>query len=366
MTVVAIPSALRRIRQMDAAELRFRASVAFRNAIDRARVAVSPPKWDRHALVLSGAPLEPVRQMLATEDWTAAHQALAQYFRQREPRFPLSAERSRHIAKTLRARFPDLDARSHADRILEGRYDLLGYTGIDVGESPDWHRDPVHDRRAPLLFWDAVPYLEGAYGDHKITWELNRHQHFLVLGRAYQLTGDDRYYREFVRQLQAWIAANPPLLGTNWASMLELAFRSLSWLWALHLFVGAAGEKDEYPWLVDLLLALDRQLRHVEHNLSRYFSPNTHLSGEALALYVVGRALPELGDAERRAEVGRSVLVREASAQINPDGGHAEQSVHYHRYSTDFYLLALHVARLTAYPAADTFEETSRRQVIFL
>ncbi len=45
---------------------------------------------------------------------------------------------------------------------------------------------------------------------------------------------------------------------------------------------------------MDLLLALDRQLAHIEQNLSHYFSPNTHLLGEALALYVAGRALPML------------------------------------------------------------------------
>ena len=46
---------------------------------------------------------------------------------------------------------------------------------------------------------------------------------------------------------------------------------------------------DAHPWLVDLLLGLDRQLQLVEQNLSTYFSPNTHLLGEALALYVAGR-----------------------------------------------------------------------------
>ena len=47
-------------------------------------------------------------------------------------------------------------------------------------------------------------------------------------------------------------------------------------------------------WLIDMLIALDRQLAHVAANLSYFFSPNTHLTGEALALYVVGTALPEL------------------------------------------------------------------------
>ena len=91
--------------------------------------------------------------------------------------------------------------------------------------------------------------------------------------------------------------------------------------------------------------ALDRQQTHIAHNLSQYFSPNTHLSGEALALYVAGIVLPELTASRQRAHLGRRVLVDEATRQVNADGGHAELSAHYHRYSTDFYLLATLVAR---------------------
>ena len=146
--------------------------------------------------------------------------------------------------------------------------------------------------------------------------------------------------------------------------MLELSFQSISWIWALNFFVDpqAAGEtsrtddrSSESPWTVDLLLALDRQLTHIEHNLSHYFSPNTHLLGEALALYVAGRAVPELARAARRESIGRRILVEQIDRQIERDGGHAERSTHYHRYTLDFYLLALAVARITGDSAAPTF-----------
>jgi hypothetical protein len=216
------------------------------------------------------------------------------------------------------------------------------------------------------VYWAAVPFLDPSTGDHKVIWELNRHQHWLTLGRAHALTGDRRSYDAFTTQLASWLDANPPLLGTNWASMLEVAFRSLSWLWALELFTGAAGAADREPWLVDLLLALDRQLTHVEHNLSHYFSPNTHLTGEALALYVAGISLPELRASASRAALGRAVLLAEIDRQIGADGGHAELSGHYHRYSTDFYLLAAHVARRAGDPAAPAFEDAARRQARYL
>ena len=86
--------------------------------------------------------------------------------------------------------------------------------------------------------------------------------------------------------------------------------------------------------------ALDRQLTQIERNLSYYFSPNTHLLGEALALYVCGRTLPWLAAAARYERIGRTVLLNEISRQIAGDGGHRERSAHYHRYTLDFYLLA--------------------------
>ncbi len=201
-------------------------------------------------------------------------------------------------------------------------------------------------------------------GDHKIIWELNRHQHWLTLGRAAWLTGNDRYLDRIEAELESWLTANPPLTGINWSSMLELALRSISWIWTLH-FLSARVAWREAASLVDLLLGIDRQLDQVARHLSLYFSPNTHLLGEGLALYVGGRVLPELTRAARWEEFGRDILIRQAYTQVRPDGGHAERSTHYHRYTLDFYLLALAVARRTGDPAAAQFEAVASRLASF-
>jgi uncharacterized heparinase superfamily protein len=352
---------------MDGAELRFRATAALRARVGRATSSLRRPAWERgHLTLVDDARLAATHAALARRDWRAAHLALADHFTNRPARFPLVPHEIGALADRVRSVFPGSTSTALADAVLAGRYNVLGYRDVDAGSPPDWHRDPVHDRVAPLAYWDAVPYLDPACGDHKITWELNRHQHFLALGRAHALTGDRRYYVEFVRQLEDWIRSNPPLMGTNWASMLELGFRCLSWIWALHFFAAAASDDDEHPWTVDLLLALDRQLTHVEQNLSRYFSPNTHLTGEALALYVAGIALPELATARRRAAIGRDILLTEAHRQVLEDGGHAERSAHYHRYSTDFYLLASNVAQAGGDPQVGAFREAARRQAAYL
>ena len=77
--------------------------------------------------------------------------------------------------------------------------------------------------------------------DVKVPWELSRHQHFVTLGQAYVLTGDEKYAREFVAQLGAWMAENPPMLGVNWACTMDVALRVISWTLAWHLFAGAVA-----------------------------------------------------------------------------------------------------------------------------
>jgi hypothetical protein len=366
-------AAARRLARMGREELGFRLTSEARKIAGRLRYAIGPPRWDRSRLtaILDARGASPLVARAAAaarrHDYLSAHRALAEHFRSRASSWPIQARRRGELAAEIRQRFPDAIAatRARADRIVSGRHDFLGYRDVPLGSPPDWHLDTVHQRRPPIAHWAAVPYLDPASGDHKIIWETNRHQYFLVLGSAYWLTGDRHYRDTFVTHLEDWLAKNPPLAGVNWSSMLELAFRAMSWTWAIEFFA-ADAERDETPWLVDLLVSLDRQLTHVAHNLSTYFSPNTHLSGEALALYAVSTAFPELRRSRARAAAGRTILLREAQTQVRADGGHAELSAHYHRYSTDFYLLALMVARASNDEAAGALEEAARKQASYL
>jgi hypothetical protein len=77
--------------------------------------------------------------------------------------------------------------------------------------------------------------------------------------------------------------------------------------------------------------------RHLETYLSTYFSPNTHLTGEALGLYYLGTLLPEFRRAARWRETGLKVLASALDFQVRADGVYFEQASYYHRYTTDFY-----------------------------
>jgi len=229
-----------------------------------------------------------------------------------------------------------------AGRAIEGRFDLLGLHDVSFGLPIDWLLEPTSGKRIGLDHWSRIPYLAPELaGDKKITWELNRHGHFVTLGQAYWLTNDDRYAEAFVTQLSGWLDTNPPRLGINWVSSLEAAFRSIAWLWSLHFFAASSRLTPGFIWRV--LKSIVQHGRYIESYLSYYFAPNTHLTGEALGLFYLGAALPFLQPAKRWRSLGCEILLDQLGKQVRADGVYFEQSSYYHRYTTDFYLhLLLH------------------------
>ncbi|HYV84805.1 MAG TPA: alginate lyase family protein [Patescibacteria group bacterium] len=224
-----------------------------------------------------------------------------------------------------------------ADALCAGRFALLGYRDLRFGDPIDWRLDPTSGRRSSLVHWSRLDPLDPkAVGDAKVVWELNRHQWMVTLARAHRLTGEERFGRAVARHLAAWIEANPPEQGINWSSSLEVALRIVSWSWAAALLAESdVLEGGLFPILCD---AVAQHATHVERYLSRYFSPNTHLTGEALGLFYAGVLFPEQAGASRWKALGRDILEEEIARQVLPDGVHFEQSTAYLRYTLEIYL----------------------------
>jgi len=299
---------------------------------------------------------------------------------------------------------------SIADDVCRGKFDLLGYHGLSFGapsgfaggegvesaltvrsravgafedeahDSPhgltqrtsapqapkiDWHLDPLSARRSPLIHWSRIDPLDPTIvGDSKVIWELNRHQWLVQLGQAYRLTGNERYAEAFARQLQDWISANPPGIGINWASSLETAFRLISWCWAIHLFRKSKALTPE--WLGVMLKMIWTHAAHVEKYLSYYFSPNTHLTGEALGLYYAGIVLSGFPSAKRWRLLGARILEEEIVRQVLPDGVYFEQSTAYQRYTVEIYLQYLILAERKGSDVSVTVRERVKGMIDFL
>jgi hypothetical protein len=253
-----------------------------------------------------------------------------------------------------------LDAfRARTAALHEGHVDLLGLGNVTAGNPPDWHRDPGSGLISPRVHWSRIPYLDPAVvGDHKTLWEVNRHQYLFAPAFLWLVEGQERDFRLVENHLESWLAENPPRLGVNWASSLEVGYRAITWCWLMSMLCDA-------PWRpglkTALLTSLEAHALHVERYLSTYFSPNTHLTGEALALFYVGSLLQGSSHAARLRARGAGILEQELSRQVYPDGVYFEQASLYHRYTAEIYFHYALIARSTGWQASATVPIVMRR-----
>ena len=326
-----VKNKLKKIRAMSFDELRVRSAQAWSAYSERRG-------WSRSSKLMSD---KQFFNWFTVENKTfrTAAESLDHFRQRKSPRFfPAFADKEA-TTNAFRLGWPGAvkEIEERANRIVQGSFDLLGYKQLDFGNPIDWHLEPVVGKRASLVHWSQLNYLDAQLvGDKKIIWELNRHQYFATLGQAYWVTSDERFAKTFVSHITSWMDQNPPKLGINWASSLEVAFRSISWIWALHFF------KDSNELSPETLMAITKFLYlnaiHLERYLSTYFSPNTHLTGEALGLFYLGTLFPEFKESARWRKAGLNILTEQLDRHVQADGVYFEQSSYYHRYTTDFYI----------------------------
>ncbi len=267
----------------------------------------------------------------------------------------------------VRANFPEwiAAAEAEADRICRHEFQLLGFPPVTLEGDIDWHRDPCSGHRWELKFWTSYKPQDDAGGrDVKIIHELNRHQHLPRLAKAWLWTGNESYASEAVAQMLSWIDQNPPGMGINWQSSLELAIRSVSWQWTIFALLGCKAFDESAA--EKICTSLFAQLQHVSRHLSTYTSPNTHLIGEAAALFIAGLVFGEHACAFDWLATGAAVLNQEARKQVLDGAVYGELSSWYHCYTIDFYLQTAILARQNRRDLAPDTERTLENMLEFL
>jgi Heparinase II/III-like protein/Heparinase II/III N-terminus len=156
---------------------------------------------------------------------------------------------------------------------------------------------------------------------------------------------------------------NPYPLGINWASSLEVAFRCMAWLWTYNLTRGSSDIPEFHrEWLRSLAL----HGRHIERYLSTYFSPNTHLLGEAVGLFFLGVLCPEISSAPRWKSLGWKLILQESERQVGRDGFHFERSTYYHVYALDLFLHAQVLASFNGIRVPQGFRDKVEKMLVAL
>jgi hypothetical protein len=233
----------------------------------------------------------------------------------------------------------------------------------------DWHRDPVTGWHWPLWHRSRLGQYLGSPlrpADLRFSWELNRHQHFITLGIAYWLTGDQRYVDAFCSQIQSWIEKNPLQHGINWYSSMEISIRLLAWTVAFQFFRCSPEfqEKTGKTFLKSLWQQVDFLSTHLQSTMDDV--PNNHMMAELVGLAIIGAAFPEFRAAAAWRETGLSLLNQQATAQTHLDGVDKEQATGYHRFVAELLLLIVARSRQGALPHAPVLEHTLERMLDYV
>ncbi len=244
---------------------------------------------------------------------------------------------------------------SMVEKMCQSGLTLLGHRLQPLSSSFDWQADPKSGKRAwteGLLDEASAIGMDNA--DVKYVWEVNRHQFLPMLGRAYWITGDEKYAEIIVDVIERWISSNPAGQGVNWCSHLEVSMRVISWVWVMPTLL--TWEKLDLQFVKRWLFSIGQHYYHLKENLSEFTDPTNHLIGETTGLYVLSCCFPQLKDSQSNKIHAKKILEKELVDQNTQDGVNKEQASSYHRFVLDFYIQVLLLARKQKSPLSETSE----------
>jgi hypothetical protein len=281
---------------------------------------------------------------------------------------PLFAtDRAEAVAAALERLVPGWAARTKrdADRIRDHVVRLLGADEVALGGRLPWHEDVLTGYRWSPRSHHRRYELPIGRADIKVPWELSRFQHLTTLGMAYSVSGDSAYAAEAVAQVDDWIDSNPPGLGINWGTAMEVAIRACNWLLAYELIRSSPAVTGAFQ--TRLLASLLAHGRHIEANIEGHAGGITtnHTLANHTGLVYLGAALPDLPEAESWLATGLAGAERCMEEQVAADGVHYENSTSYHRLVLEM-LLAVHVlAGRAGRPTSEDYSASLERMLEF-
>jgi Heparinase II/III-like protein/Heparinase II/III N-terminus len=210
-----------------------------------------------------------------------------------------------------------------ADEIVAGEVRLFGGEPVPLQLS-------FSERLQHWTTYESHPQLlAGLYSplpDVKFLWEPARFGWAFILGRAYNLSGHEKYAEAFWRYFECFEEGNPAYLGPHWMNGQEVAIRLISFVWAAQAFEGSNASTPIRGSRLAQSVAL-HAARIPPTLVYARSQENNHLILEAAALYTAGTSLNQ----PRWRELGWSWLNRGLQHQISSYGEYVQHSSNYHR-----------------------------------
>jgi len=252
-----------------------------------------------------------------------------------------------------------------AESILQHKLSYFDLQEHHLETPINWHKDHATGQNTSLAPILAINYRDiSKNGDCKLVWEPNRHHQFVVLARAYKVTGEIKYAQDVITQITSWLDANPYGYGMNWKNPLELGIRMINWVWAIDLILDSGLFVDDFK--ARLLHCVYLHCRDVSGKFSQGSSANNHLVGEAAGVYIASSYFSMLKDAPDWQKKSKAILEREIQAQTFNDGCTKEHGFSYQFFVFQFYLFSLQVAHWQETDFSPAYQHTLNKLAEFI
>lgn len=300
--------------------------------------------------------LEQVKSLYQAGNEAEAAKALLNYYRTRtnvdHPEVDLS-----DVTISKQEQLWADDGMKHTFFVHKGYQPSYNY-----GEDINWQYWPVHD--------------------NELRWQLHRHKWFSPMGKAYRVSGDEKYAKEWVYQYMDWIIKNP--LTEMDKSKYELVSsgelkedaENARFAWRpLEVSNRLQDQTNQFLYFVHspyftpefLTEFLVNYHKHALHILLNYSDKGNHLLFEAQRIIYAGAFFPEYKEAMAWRKSGIDILNHEINVQVYDDGGQFELDPHYHLAAINIFCKALYMAKANGFlkEFPQSYLDTVKKMIVF-
>ena len=191
----------------------------------------------------------------------------------------------------------------------------------------DWDMEKTN---IPYQFNREIDWTFIPNGDEEWCFMLNRHRFWIDLGRAYFITGQEKYAKTFVNQVEHWIDNNPldnDLKKMSWRRI-EAGIRCENWIKAFEYVKNSKYITSDF--LAKFISTLIKHGEYINSSFNNFSKTSNWGVLEYQGLFNLSQFLKEFKFAKQWEIESLKKLTTCINLQVLPDGGHWEQSPMYH------------------------------------
>jgi uncharacterized heparinase superfamily protein len=231
--------------------------------------------------------------------------------------------------------------RKNNNDCINGIFYLLG-KNYCFGDHINWHFNSNDIKKSyPNIYTgDVITADNKKFGDYRITWELNRHHHFIWYAQNYLMTKDETYIARLKYELNDWVSQNKVGYGINFKSPMEISIRIINWIVTM-VILYRVGRSDIF-FNKDVINNLLGQILYLNDNL---FIKDRKLRNNHSIVELAGLIIfKAITDWNRLSSLDNDLypkLFKELEEQFYEDGVNFEHSPTYSRFTIESLLVVL-------------------------